>query len=443
MATTFNKTYQITAGENDGYFREELSTGVQGLYPDNNFIRIGETDTYIYHMYLMFENIDIPYGSTINSAYIKLKSYESDTDNNTIRIYVADIDVTEPPYNADEFMDLYSNKSSIFATWDISNLDEDVWYDSIDISTLIQRNINNTWWTSGKYIYILIRSVDSYGIINFHDYESMPSYAPQLVVSYSLPNIVPTTPTQFYAPTGAISLDAGLIYSVRWSASSDVDGNLAGYYIYRSLNGGSYSYIATTSATQYSVTIPTGGYSNVRYKIIAYDTEGASSGGLISALITIINNAYPTLVVKNTNDVAITNNQSILLSSTDDYLLKITPNDTDTDQTIQYSIIIRGITYVAYTTCTKNVQITYSIPYADLMLGNNVVQVKVKDSKNAITTLSFTLKNGVPEALDFRNVKTILNSFGYTNTGFSCLNDLKPTGYSKTVLSMSDILNSL
>jgi hypothetical protein len=443
MSTIFNKTYQIVSNHNDGYFREEKSSNVQNLYYDNNFIRVGETDTYLYHIYLMFENIDIPYGSTINGAYIKLKSFNDDTDYNGIRIYVSDIDVTDPPYDADEFMDLWANKSSIYATWEINSLDENVWYDSIDISALIQRNINNTWWTSGKCMYILMRSVDSTGIIDFYDYSGISSYAPQLVVNFTIPNLPPTVPTQFYAPSTAISLDAGSIYAIRWSTSSDVDGNLAGYYLYRSLNGGSYSYVATTSNTQYSVTIPTGGYSNVKYKVIAYDTNGASSEGLVSPAITIINNTFPTVTVKNSNDIAITNNQSILLSNMDNFLIKITPNDVDSTDTIQYSIIIRDIIYVPYTTCTKNIQIIYSIPYADLMLGNNVVQVKVKDSKGAITTLSFTLKNGVPEALDFRNVLTILNSFGYTNTGYTCLNDLKPTGYSKTTLSMSDILNSL
>jgi hypothetical protein len=84
-----------------------------------------------------------------------------------------------------------------------------------------------------------------------------------------------------------------------------------------------------------------------------------------------------------------------------------------------------------------------SVSFGDLMFGNNIVQVKVKDNKGKETIVNFNLKNGVPDSLDFRSVLQILQSFGHTNTNYSCLNDIKPLGYSQTVLSLSDILNSL
>jgi hypothetical protein len=218
---------------------------------------------------------------------------------------------------------------------------------------------------------------------------------------------------------------------------------MSGYYIYKSLNGGSYSYLATATSTQYSTTIPTGGYSTVQFRVVAYDSKGASSGNRDSAVITINNNNTPTIVVKDSSNNVINNNQIIPLTNENDYIFNFTPNDADTADTLQYSVSLGSVVLTAYTPCTKNLPVSYTITFADLVRGNNVITLKVKDNKNAERVFVFTLRNKVTDALSYRTVLQILQSLGYTNTQYRCLNDLKPTGYSKTVLSMSDIISSI
>nr|WP_300129957.1 fibronectin type III domain-containing protein [uncultured Butyricicoccus sp.] len=81
--------------------------------------------------------------------------------------------------------------------------------------------------------------------------------------------------------------------SVSWSKSTDEDGNLEGYIVERSYNGGSsWSQIYQGTATSTSTTIPFG-TSTVMFRVCAYDTEGEKSGWRTSSNKTVINNRAP------------------------------------------------------------------------------------------------------------------------------------------------------
>ena len=105
-----------------------------------------------------------------------------------------------------------------------------------------------------------------------------------------VPNNPPTTPTSINLPS---TIKGGASCSVSWSAASDPDGNLEGYIVERSYNGGSsWSQIYQGSATSTSTTIPHG-TSTVMFRVCAYDTDGEKSGWCTSSNKTVLNNRAP------------------------------------------------------------------------------------------------------------------------------------------------------
>ena len=104
------------------------------------------------------------------------------------------------------------------------------------------------------------------------------------------PNSAPSTPTTITLPS---TVYGGKSCSVSWSKSTDEDGNLEGYIVERSYNGGSsWSQIYQGTATSTSTTIPFG-TSTVMFRVCAYDTEGEKSGWRTSSNKTVINNRAP------------------------------------------------------------------------------------------------------------------------------------------------------
>lgn len=103
-------------------------------------------------------------------------------------------------------------------------------------------------------------------------------------------NTAPTTPSSITIPS---SISGGSTITVKWGASSDAQGNLAGYKVEKSTNGGSsWSQIYQGSALQTTDNVAFGTQS-VMYRVKAYDTEGLESGYKTSNQVTVINNTAP------------------------------------------------------------------------------------------------------------------------------------------------------
>ena len=103
-------------------------------------------------------------------------------------------------------------------------------------------------------------------------------------------NIAPITPSTITLPS---TVYGGQSCSVSWSKSTDEDGNLEGYIVERSYNGGSsWSQIYQGTATSTSTTIPFG-TGTVMFRVCAYDTQGEKSGWRTSSNKTVVNNRAP------------------------------------------------------------------------------------------------------------------------------------------------------
>ncbi|EOQ39649.1 hypothetical protein SAMN02745978_01047 [Butyricicoccus pullicaecorum DSM 23266] len=103
-------------------------------------------------------------------------------------------------------------------------------------------------------------------------------------------NASPTVPVSISIPD---TIRGGEDAKVSWPAATDPDGNLDGYIVERSYNGGSsWSQIYQGRETSTTTMIPLG-TETVMFRVCAYDTAGAKSGWRTSENRTVINNRAP------------------------------------------------------------------------------------------------------------------------------------------------------
>ena len=103
-------------------------------------------------------------------------------------------------------------------------------------------------------------------------------------------NQPPTTPSSISVPE---NISGGSTITISWGASTDPDGNLEGYIVERSDNGGSswsQIYQGNATSTQNSVAY---GTQSVMYRVKAYDADGEQSGYRTSSQVEVINNTAP------------------------------------------------------------------------------------------------------------------------------------------------------
>ena len=107
-------------------------------------------------------------------------------------------------------------------------------------------------------------------------------------------NSAPSTPSTLTIPE---TIAAGAAFAISWSASTDPDGNLAGYILERSITGGSVWTQVYKGAALTTTDTLVAGTTRVRYRVKAYDTYDAESGykyAPTSGDITVTNNQAPT-----------------------------------------------------------------------------------------------------------------------------------------------------
>lgn len=157
------------------------------------------------------------------------------------------------------------------------------------------------WWLRSPYTDLtdVVWLVYSNGNYRYWGCSNSIGVRPALVLDSSLSvsddgsvqtNQPPTTPTSISVPE---NISGGSTITISWGASTDPDGNLEGYIVERSDNGGSsWSQIYQGRSTSTTTTIPFG-TETVMFRVCAYDTYGEQSGWRTSANKTVVNNRAP------------------------------------------------------------------------------------------------------------------------------------------------------
>ena len=111
-------------------------------------------------------------------------------------------------------------------------------------------------------------------------------------------NNAPSAPPSIAVPK---DVKGGSTLVISWTAASDSDGNLSGYILERSTDGGfAYMQVYKGDALTYTDTITNGWYT-VMYRVKAYDTEGLESGYTTSAIRTVRYNVAPAINASSTS----------------------------------------------------------------------------------------------------------------------------------------------
>ncbi len=180
-------TYQVSAGTDDCYRREEPN------YWDLGYTKQwagSESGSYYgYGGGMRFTNIIIEQGATIAEAHLIMtcRDATSDTVCNT-RISAEDVD--DPATFADNsgaFDSRYANRTTAKVDWDsIGAWTTDTEYTSPELKTVIQEIVDRGGWASGYDIVIFWEDFDnrsSHGYRTAYAYDSSSAKAPKLVIT--------------------------------------------------------------------------------------------------------------------------------------------------------------------------------------------------------------------------------------------------------------------
>lgn len=186
-------------------------------------------------------------------------------------------------------------------------------------------------------------------------------------------NTAPGTPTSITYPSG---INGGTDITVSWGASTDAEGNLAGYIVERSTNGGaSWSQIYQGSATSTTNNVAFG-TASVQYRVKAYDTEGLNSGWKTGSNITVVNNRAPSAPGSITVPAAVRGGSTLPVSWT---------KATDSDDNLSGYELERSVNGGSWSQIYKGAGLSYT---DTITAGWNTVAYRVRayDTLNATSS---------------------------------------------------------
>ena len=194
-------------------------------------------------------------------------------------------------------------------------------------------------------------------------------------------NNAPSAPPSIAVPN---DVKGGSTLVISWTAASDSDGNLSGYILERSTDGGSaYTQVYKGNALTYTDTI-TKGWSTVMYRVKAYDSYNAQSGYTTSTKRTVDNNTTPTIT---------TSSAANLGTKSSGFTISYSVDDKDAGDTLTVTEKLDGTpkrTYTATRKTTNSFAVTGEY-FQKITNGSHTMTVTVTDGKATVTkTFTFT-----------------------------------------------------
>ena len=194
-------------------------------------------------------------------------------------------------------------------------------------------------------------------------------------------NNAPSAPPSIAVPN---DVKGGSTLVISWTAASDSDGNLSGYILERSTDGGSaYTQVYKGNALTYTDTI-TKGWATVMYRVKAYDSYNAQSGYTTSTKRTVDNNTAPTIT---------TSSAASLGTKSSGFTVSYSVDDEDAVDTLTVTEKLDGTTNRTYTATrktTNNFAVTGEY-FQKITNGSHTLTVTVTDGKATVTkTFTFT-----------------------------------------------------
>jgi hypothetical protein len=214
--------------EMDTLHDDDLDAGWEGDPEDLNVLTAG----------LRFQNVSVPKGATIESAYIVVTSHEAKAAEDIALInIVGHKHANSPTFSMDELI-TSRPETTASVLWEVAE-EWGLWTDhqSVDISPVIQEIIDMNDWSYGNSLSLILKGSDEQGTSDFEnarEFESFeniadpedggdgtnhPERVPRLVIEYSFESTVFDTPIVGNGEFATDTLDNGTI--VTFELSSD------------------------------------------------------------------------------------------------------------------------------------------------------------------------------------------------------------------------------
>ncbi len=196
------------------------------IYTDNPTLELGGDTSGIHAIGLRFQNLSIPQGAIIKSAYL---GFEAAVDDSVNAMTLVDIRA-EAADNASPFSTVafdVTNRPATLASvaWDIQDWP---WANqkrfSPDISTIIQEVVNRPGWIENNS---MVLTISGTGVRRTLSYDGLPASAPLLHVEYTSPG---DPPPVNMAPGAHFSFGCGASEHCSFTdLSIDVDGTIVAW----------------------------------------------------------------------------------------------------------------------------------------------------------------------------------------------------------------------
>ena len=284
-----NLGFPIISGDDDTLEYTGPYTGQ--MYPNWDYLWLGydSGNAATNDEGLRFQNVTIPQGATINSAFINYFAYSSASGDTSIRFRTEDVD------NAAPFTTASSNLTSrtfgsAFVDWTLpTSWANGSAHQSPDLASILQPIVDREGWGGGNsVVFITQGNPDPTGNHRVRSYNYGSTWAPVLQVDFTWTPAGPVAPTASFTHS-TYSLDATFS-----DTSTDSDGNVVGW---------SWDFGDTnTSTLQNPVhTYASGGTYTVGLTVT--DTDGETDN--TSQSVTIMEDTEPPVITVSGDDPAL------------------------------------------------------------------------------------------------------------------------------------------
>ena len=259
-SATTTVTYQVAEPLDDGY---ATSTTVQST-TYSPLLRIGDDNSYslpFMRSAMRFTNIQVPRHARINSAHLKIHTYQYASERDYFKGAVKGIIQAEAAGNPPNFS--YSNRyigtivpTNAAVNWDHKFAWEPAtWYTSPDISVVLQEVVDRPDFGLGNAVVIIYSTREiTHKHRAFYSADNPHTYAPRLEITYEYYTISGYVTTATATPIEGTFIDAG----------ADIEGDVTdatGYYELKVPPG--WSGTVTPSKTDWGFNPASRTYSNV------------------------------------------------------------------------------------------------------------------------------------------------------------------------------------
>lgn len=166
--------YQVAANEDDGYWES-------GIFTDNNYLVLGSGTHGVANVFARWDGVTIPSGATITAAYV---SFYYQNDVGTPPACALYFEKAADPLAISSAND-GNGRAKTTASISITSPESGTWWNSDDISSIIQELVDAYSYVSGAAMQMIIIGGGSGSNYGYERACNYIAYGPKLHIEYT------------------------------------------------------------------------------------------------------------------------------------------------------------------------------------------------------------------------------------------------------------------